>query len=85
MIHIIAENYLYMWVSINGESPIAGWFIRENPTNMDDNWGYPYFRKPSYHIYIYIYIYICHPDIYMRKIHGLGDQSEKLGCTSQNN
>ena len=60
MIHIIAENYLYMWVSINGESPIAGWFIRENPTNMDDNWGYPYFRKPSYHIYIYVtqtYIY----------------------------
>ena len=35
------------WVSINGGPPIAGWFIRENPMNMDDDWGYPYFRKPA--------------------------------------
>ena len=32
--------------SINGGTPIAGWFIRENPTKMDYDWGYPYFRKP---------------------------------------
>ena len=31
-----------------------GWFIMENPhLEMDENWGYPYFRKPPY-------IYILH-------------------------
>ena len=25
---------------------------------MDDDWGYPYFRKPPY-VYVYIYICIC--------------------------
>ena len=26
---------------------IAGWFfLRENPIEMDDDWGYPYFGKP---------------------------------------
>ena len=29
-------------VSINGHTPIAGWSIRENPTDMDDECGYPY-------------------------------------------
>ena len=24
-----------------GGTPIAGWFIRENPVKMDDDWGYP--------------------------------------------
>ena len=30
--------------------PPARWmvFVRENPTKMDDDWGYPYFRKPPY-------------------------------------
>ena len=26
----------HMGVSYNGAAPIAGWFIRENPMNMDD-------------------------------------------------
>ena len=31
-----------------GVSIIAGWFVRENPIQMDDDWGYPHFRKPPY-------------------------------------
>ena len=39
----------FLEVSINGGSPIAGWFIREKPIKMDDDRGYPYFRKiPSF-------------------------------------
>ena len=30
-----------MGVSINGDTPVAGWFIRENPIKMDDDWGTP--------------------------------------------
>lgn len=30
-----------------GVPPKAGWFIRENPIEIDDDWGYPY-RKPPY-------------------------------------
>ena len=26
--------------------PQIGWFIKESPIKMDDDWGYPYFRKP---------------------------------------
>ena len=32
-----------------GDPQFAGWFMRENPIEMDDDWGYPYFRKPPYH------------------------------------
>ena len=28
---------------------VAGWFIiNGNPAKMDDDWGYPYLRKPPY-------------------------------------
>ena len=36
--------------------PQNGWFPKDNPIKMDDDWGYPQFRKPPY---IYTYIYIC--------------------------
>ena len=30
-----------MGVFINEGTQIAGWFVRENPTKMDENWGTP--------------------------------------------
>ena len=28
--------------------PPKGWYRKENPMKMDDDWGYLYFRKPPY-------------------------------------
>jgi len=42
----IVRVYIYMRVSINGGTPIAGWFMLENPTNMDDL-GVPPFQETS--------------------------------------
>ena len=33
---------------INGSTPKLAWFTMENAISMDDDWGYPYFMKPSY-------------------------------------
>ena len=54
-----------MGVSWNGGTPIAGWFTMDNPIEMDDDWEYPYSRKPpnmffqnrtrsGKHIYTYV-------------------------------
>ena len=35
-------------VHSHGGTPIAGWFIMENPMKMNDEMSYPHFRKPPY-------------------------------------
>ena len=37
-------------MSINGAAPIAGLFHGKSQSKMDDEQGYPYFRKPPYHL-----------------------------------
>ena len=40
-------------ISQNGGTPIAGWFISWKILwKMDENWGYPYFRKPPYSLFV---------------------------------
>ena len=39
--------------------PLNAWFIRENPIQTDDDWGYPYFRKPPIILYIHVYPHLC--------------------------
>ena len=42
--------HLYIGVSIGMGVPQNGWLMRENPINMDDDWGYkyPYSRTPPF-------------------------------------
>ena len=42
-----------MGVSIDGDTPIAGWFIRENPMNMDDFKGYRHLGKHPFGGYVW--------------------------------
>ena len=50
-------------VSINGGSPIAGWFIRENPNLKWMTWGYSHFRTPPYLLayirWMYVLLILC--------------------------
>ena len=41
--------YVYMVVSKNGGTPHS-WMVYKGKSHveMDDDWGYPYFRKPPY-------------------------------------
>ena len=59
IVYIYILLYIYMGVSSNGGTPIAGWFVVENPIKVDylGIAGYPYFRKHHKYIYICIYLY----------------------------
>ena len=44
--------YMLLWgvPARHGATPLARWLLHfmQNPTKVDENWGYPYFRKPPY-------------------------------------
>ena len=43
-----------------GPGAFHSWMVYfiENPIKMNDDWGYPHFRKPPY-LLIYMLIYVC--------------------------
>ena len=50
-IQIYIYIYVYLGVSINGGSPIAGWFTTEDPSKMDDFGSTPI--SGNLHIYLH--------------------------------
>ena len=34
-------------------------FVREDPTKMDDDWGYPIFRKPTHRTFYFYFFVGC--------------------------
>ena len=52
------EIFKFMGVSINEGTPIAGWFMMENPINMGDLVAPPFLGNLHIDIYIYIIIYV---------------------------
>ena len=52
---MLAFDIVDMGVSINGGS--TKWMVYKGKSHLEmDDWGYPYFRKPSYVLYIDVYI-----------------------------
>ena len=43
--------YVYLGVSINGGSPIAGWFTTEDPSKMDDFGSTPISGNPNLYLH----------------------------------
>ena len=39
-------NLMVFFFLFHGGTPENGFM--ENPVKLDDDWGYPYFRKPTY-------------------------------------